>query len=135
MKNWGKGIPKYQSSDLMTESELQNFAMQIVKEYEIDKNHYEILATTDELNKVPNFVIKISNTICFVVVKADIAPNMPILTNDEKVNILNHAKQFNAKCYFASVGIGSCDADRFNASIALRGDGFYSNYRGLEEIV
>lgn len=33
---------------------------------------------------------------------------------------------------FASVGFGSTDAERFDASLALRGDGYYANFTGLE---
>ena len=35
---WGKGIPEYTDEDIMTESELLDFAMQNVKQFELDKN-------------------------------------------------------------------------------------------------
>ena len=132
-KDWGHGIPKCSKDDLMTGHELLNFAMKIVYDYELKPNGYEIVASSDDIKQIPNFVVKKCNQLFFIIVKAAIAPSMPKLSTDEINRIKIHSRKFNAKCFFAPVGFGSVDAERFAAGLALRGDGYYSNYRGLEE--
>ena len=134
-KDWGFGIPNYTREDIMTSSELLNFAMQIVFDYELKPSGYEIVASNDDINKTPNFIVKKDGQLFFIVVKAAIAPDMPTLNDDEKRYIKTNANKYDAKVFFAPVGFASTDADRFSKGLALRGDGFYSNYCGLEEIM
>jgi hypothetical protein len=131
-KEWEKGIPLYHESDLMTELELLHFAMKIVMDFEIKPNSYEIISTNNKIGTYPNFVLKKDNLLYFIVVGVAIAPKMPILDKVIRSNLLKHAKSFNAISYYAPVSFGSSDAERFEASLALRGDGFYANYKGLE---
>lgn len=114
--------------------QLTHFTMTIVKEYELDVNGYEIVSASDDVNSIPNFVVIKDGRVCFIIVHVAVAPNMPALNERLKINILRHAEKFNATCYYAPVGFGSSDGERFMASLALRGDGFYSNFRGLEEL-
>ena len=134
-KDWGIGIPEFQKSDLMTEHEKLNFAREIVFNYEINPNGYEVVTASEELIKIPNYVLKKDGFTIFVVVEAAIAPDMPKLTPDKKSLLLSQAKNFNVICYYAPVGFGSVDPERFEASLALRGDRFYANYCGLERVV
>ena len=134
MSKWKEGIPKYDKSDIMTESELLDFAMHIVNDYEICENGYQLIAANNQVDAVPNFVAKKGNDLCFIIVRASIAPIMPKLTDLEKKQYVYHASKFNAKCYFAPVSFGSTDPERFTARLALRDDGFYTNYVGMEEL-
>lgn len=77
-KEWGSGIPNYSQDDLMTEYDKLNFAMNIVKQCELDANGYDIVAATDQVGQIPNFVCEKDGKRFFIVVKCDIAPEMPI---------------------------------------------------------
>ena len=134
MTDWGKGIPEFKESDLVTEEELLLYAMQVVEDVELKKNGYEIVAAKTELDKAPNFVAKKDGRLYFIVVKGDIAPYVPDMTIQEKMNLLEHAKAFNAECYFAPVSFGADDEERFRKGLLLRGDALYSRYKGLEKI-
>ncbi len=131
---WPAGIPKYKESDLLQGQELLNFAMNIVKQNELDPNGYKIVAATEQLDKIPNFVCEKDGETIFIVVKAAIAPEEARMSVEQKKHILEHARQFGAKCFFAPVGIGSHDPERFAASLALKNDGYLIKYTGLEEI-
>ena len=131
-KNWGKGIPKYEKNDLMTDTELFDFAMQIIRDYELHQNGYEIIDEYISQSLSPNFIAMKNGKKYYITVKADIAPNIPKLTLKEKMDVQAIARRADAIACFASVSIGSSDMDRFNASLALCGDGFYTRYTGLE---
>lgn len=131
---WKPGIPKYKESDLLEGQELLNFVMNAVKQFELDANGYKILAATDQLGQIPNFVCEKNGKKIFIIVKAAIAPDMPVMSVEEKKHALEHASKFGAECFFAPVGIGSHDSERFEASLALKNDGFYFNYQGLQKI-
>lgn len=131
---WGSGIPNYTEADLMTETDKLNFAMNIVKQNELDVNGFTIIAATDQPGQVPNFVCEKDGKKWFIVVKCSIAPDMPTMGVEEKMHIIEHAKKFGAEAYFAPVGIGACDAIRFDASLALKNDAYYANYIGLEKV-
>ncbi len=131
---WGKGIPDYKDEDLMTDEEMLDFAMQNVKNFELDKNNYEIISANNKVGIYPNFVVKKDNILYFILVKVEIAPKMPSLTTQDKEIMIKQSEKFNAIPMFAPVGFGSSDPDRFDKSIALRGDGYYCNYVGLEKI-
>lgn len=131
---WGPGIPRYTVSDLMTEADMLNFAMNIVKQYELDVNGFTIVAATDQPGQIPNFVCEKDDKEWFILVKCAIAPDMPSMSIEEKIHMIEHAKKFGAEAYFAPVGIGSCDAVGFDASLALKNDAYYAKYNGLEKI-
>lgn len=129
---WGKGIPAYQEEDLMTKQDLFDFAQEVVWENEVESKGYEVLAANNYLDKLPHMVLKKDNQIYFILVEAAIAPDQPALDPRRKANLLNQARKFDAICYYASVGFGSLDEVRFKASLALKGDGYYANYIGLQ---
>ena len=90
-KLWGEGIPEYKEEDLMTERELLDFAMRNVQIFELDKNGYEIISANSQTGVYPNFVVKKDNKLFFILVKVDIAPNMPKLTKmDKKIMGINN---------------------------------------------
>lgn len=132
--NWGAGIPKYDESDIITEKELLDFAMQNVREFELQKNGWKIVSESNNLDDCPNFVVTKDGAKYFILVKASIAPEMPTLSDDEKNIMIEYSTSNNAIPLFAPVGFGSTDPERFEKSLALRGDGFYCNYVGLQKI-
>lgn len=134
-KDWGDGIPCYTEADIMTEEELLKFAMDIVAKYEFYGKGYDLVDWTSVPNVFPNVVLRKDGGLVFVVVKVAVAPNHATLSNFWKNAYAQKAKKdYGAKCFFAPVDIGACDAERFDAGLALRGDAFYANYKGLEEL-
>lgn len=133
-KDWGHGIPKYLPRDLMSKEEIFDFAMQIIRDFEMKQNGYEIIDEYASQSLSPNFIAMKNGRKYYVTVKADIAPNIPELTKREKFDIKAIATRDNAIACFASVSIGSTDMNRFTAGLALCGDGFYTRYTGLEWI-
>ncbi len=131
---WGEGIPIYSKEDLLTEADKLNFAMNFLKSNELDKNGFKIIAATDEVGTVPNFVCEKDGQTWFIVVKCVIAPDFPTMDYEEKKRFYEHAKKHGASAYFAPIGLGSYDAARFDASLALKNDGYYFKYLGLEKI-
>ncbi|SFO17449.1 hypothetical protein SAMN05216351_10437 [Pseudobutyrivibrio sp. JW11] len=131
---WGEGIPSYTEDDLLTEADMLNFAMNFLKINELDANGFKIVAATDELGVIPNFACEKDGKTWFIVVKCAIAPDFPTMNYEEKMRFYNHAKKHCATAYFAPIGLGSHDAARFGASLALKNDGYYFKYLGLERI-
>lgn len=119
-KVWSDGIPEYKQEDLMTDEDLLSFAMNAMVEYEFVKNNYEIIAANSNLESIPHYVVKV-----------DVYPHKPIILDTDRDKLLLHAKKFHAKSYFALVGIGACDGQRFEQGLALKHDAYYINYEGL----
>ena len=65
-KDWGKGIPSYNESDLMSDEELIRFAMDIVAKYELNGNGYELVDWSCQPNVFPNIVLKKDEKLIFV---------------------------------------------------------------------
>lgn len=131
---WGEGIPEYTSSDLMDKQEIFEFAAKVIWK-EIIKNDFEIVSSTSKMNETPTFVVKVNDKLIFILVEADIAPNIPELSKERRELYIRHAKKFNAKALYASVGIGSADPERFNAGLALKNDKYYVRFNGFENIL
>lgn len=131
---WGEGIPQYTRDDLLSGREMLDFAMDIVYQHELVPKEYEIVDATNEPGKTPNFVCKKDDKLVFIVVKVDVYPDNPYLSVEGKKRILEHARKFNAECYFAPVGLMSTDPARAMASLALKNDGYYTNYSGMQII-
>lgn len=90
----------------LTEQELHNLAMNIVGK-ELEEDGYEFLGVNSELKKNPQFVVVKNKIKLFVVVRAvqyPIEPDEydPVLMQEIKV----HAYKFEAKTYYAGVGLG-----------------------------
>ena len=134
IKDWGDGIPRYTNKDLMTPEELYDFALDTICDIEVKRGKAVFLQANPNMLGLPSLVLKIDGELSFVLVEADVAPIMPKLSQSKRIQMLAHAKSYNAKCYYASIDFGSCDPDRFDKSIALRGDGYYANYLGLEPV-
>ncbi|MBE5849089.1 MAG: zinc ribbon domain-containing protein [Lachnospiraceae bacterium] len=131
---WGEGIPEYTASDCMNEQDIFEFAAEIIFK-EVIKNNLEIVSSTSKMNEIPTFVVKENDQLIFILVEADVAPNIPQISKERREQYIIHAKKFNAKALYASVGIGSADPDRFNAGLALRDDKYYVRFNGFENIL
>ena len=134
-RDWGGGIPNYNESDLMTSDELYDFALDIVAQFEIKAHDcYKPIDCNPSKDSFPSMVVEAKGRLIFILIEADIAPKMPKLSAERKEAFLKHCKKFNAEAFYAPVGFGACDAERFDKSIALRGDAYYANYTGLEPL-
>lgn len=132
-KNWGRGIPKYNDSDLMTKYELYDFALEVICGV-LSQDGYKIIQPNPNMDSLPSIVAEKNQQLFFVVVEADVAPQEPKISNLRKYNAIAHAKKFSARCLYASVSFGSIDSDRFEKSIALKGDGYYSKFVDFENL-
>jgi len=133
-KDWGIGIPEYTQSDLMSDGELLNFAMHTVLDCEERDHDISVISACDHLNALPNLILEYDGHLAFVVVKGYCAETTPTPSNETLDLLGKYSKCFGAICYYAPVGFGSTDASRFDAWIALKGDGFYAKYTGLTKL-
>ncbi len=90
----------------LTEQELHNLAMNIVGE-DMKKQGFEFLGVNSKLKKDPQFVGLKDKDLHFVIVRAVSYPDNadeydPILLQTMKA----HADKFDAKTYYAGVGLG-----------------------------
>ncbi|WP_295095348.1 zinc ribbon domain-containing protein [Ruminococcus sp.] len=131
---WNSGIPQYDDDDLMTPQDVYQFACEYLFQTELKEN-YEIVSTNANPDKMPAFILKKNGSLIFLFVEADVAPNIPVLTQEMKKKYINHASKYSAKILYASVSIGSHDAERFASSLALKKDGYYFRFEGFEPII
>lgn len=132
-KNWGNGIPQYSQSDLMAEGEMLNFAMHTVLDHEDALSSMTLVSACDHLAAVPNLIFENKGQFVFIVVKGYCAEDEPVLPAKIRSLLQSYQQRFGAVCYYAPVGFRSTDSDRFNACLALKGDGFYAKYEGLAD--
>lgn len=133
-RNWGEGIPQYRESDVMSKGELLNFAMHTVLDNDHDIAAYQFVSACDHLDAVPNLIFEADDHFVFVAVNGYCAMEEPSLDKEKRLQLLALGKKYNASCYYAPAGFGSTDPERFAACLALRGDGFYCKYLGLQLI-
>lgn len=132
-REWGNGIPKYETKDLMTKEEIHDFGVEIVAG-QLQQAGYKILLYNPKLGSFPSIVAENKDEVIAVIVLTDIAPNQPKMRMTERFGIIGYCNGYKTKPAFASVSIGSTDGERFNKSLALVGDGYYAKYTGLEYI-
>jgi hypothetical protein len=134
-KDWGEGIPKYSDDDLMSEGEIQNFAMHAVIDNERAlKQSYHLVSGCDYPGAIPSLIFEKDGSFLLVYIKGYVSIDEPVLTDSEKEALLEMSEKYNAKCYWAPVGFLSSDPARFEACLALKGDGFYCQFEGLREV-
>lgn len=99
---------------------------------DLEKKGYEFLAVNSKFKKDPQFVALKNKTLHFIVVRAITYPNNP-LDYDKKlmIKMKKHAEKFNAKTFFAGVGI----ANQFDYNLPVNKiDDYVVNYKGLIKI-
>jgi len=115
----------------LTEQELHNLAMNIVGE-DLEKQGFEFLGVNSKLKKDPQFVALRDKTLHFVIVRAVSFPQVadhydPIFMQ----TIKQHADKFDAKTFYAGVGLGHGD----NYQHPVEKDVPYTMiYNGIQEI-
>ena len=134
-RDWGVGIPEYAQSDLMSEGEKLNFAMEVLLGNEKTFSNWTPVSACDHPSAIPNLIFEDNGQFVFVVVKGYCAETEPELSVEERNLLMSYHDRFGATCYYAPVGFRSADAMRFNACLALNGDGFYAKYTGLTKVV
>ena len=70
-----------------TKEEIFDLAMQVVRDYEMHKEGYEIIDEYGSSLLSPNFIAMKNGKKYYITVKADVAPNIPELTYKEKLEI------------------------------------------------
>lgn len=117
---------------VLTEQELHNLAMNIVGK-EIEKKKWEFLAVNSELKRDPQFVcVDSTKTKHFVIVRAIAYPEDPaVIDRVFMETIKEHALKFEAKTYYA--GVGLANAVDYEMPVATDAD-YVINYKGLIEI-
>ncbi len=133
-KDWGEGIPAYKDSDVMSEGELLNFAMHTVLDNEETLKPFQPVSACDNPEAFANFIFEDDGHFIFVYVKGYCSFEVPSIPNTVMNTLSDYSKRFNASSYYAPVGFGSVDAERFGSCLALKGDRFYAKYHGLEPI-
>ena len=115
----------------LSKQELHNLAMHVVGE-DLKKQGYEFMGVNSKLKKDPQFVALKNKKLHFVVVRAIAYPNDP---SDFDVflmeNMKQHALKFNAKTFYA--GVGLANSEDYEKPIDVNSD-YVVNYKGLQEI-
>jgi len=115
----------------LSKQELHNLAMNIVGK-DLKKKGYEFLAVNSKFKKDPQFVALKDKKLHFVIVRAISYPDNPAVYDEALMTKMkNHADKFNAKTYFAGVGIANSRDYELPVSAI---DDYVLNYNGLIKI-
>lgn len=115
----------------LTDQELHNLAMNIVGK-DLEEQGYEFLGVNSEFKKDPQFVALKNKKLHFVIVRAIEYPHdpkeIPFMFLE---TVKQHALKFNAKTFYAGVGLANSKDYELPVSTA---DDYVVNYNGLQEI-
>jgi hypothetical protein len=116
----------------LTEQELHNLAMNIVGK-DLEAQGYEFLGVNSTLKRDPQFVVLKDKGLHFVIVRAKQYPQDanaydPVFMQ----TIKDHAAKFEAKTYFAGVGLGHGSDYAKNV---IKDEDYTMVYNGLQEIL
>lgn len=115
-------------SRVLTEQELHNLAMNLVGK-ELEAAGFEFMAVNSKFKKDPQFVCLKDKDLHFVVVRHVNFPNDPKLFDQALMDkVKNHADKFEAKTYYAGVGLSNAQ-DR-TAPVVLN-EPYIVDYDGL----
>ena len=115
----------------LTEQELHNLAMNIVGG-DLEANGYEFMGVNSKLKKDPQFVALKDKILHFVIVRATAYPKDANIYDPLFMQtIKEHAKNFEARTYFAGVGLGHGDD---YAKPVIKDVDYTMVYNGLQEI-
>lgn len=115
----------------LTEQEIHNLAMNIVGK-DLEAQGFEFLAVNSKLRKDPQFVALKDKKLHFVVVRAVVFPDAvqeydTVLMQKMKT----HAEKFNARTFYAGVGLGH--GDDYQKPIE-KNEPYSLIYNGLQEV-
>jgi len=116
----------------LTKQELHNLAMNIVGK-DLEAQGYEFLGVNSKLKKDPQFVALKDKQLNFVIVRAirypaDANVYDPVFMQTIKA----YALKFEARCYYAGVGLGN-GSDY--AKEVIKDEDYTMVYNGLQEIL
>lgn len=116
----------------LNEQELHNLAMNIVGK-DLEEQGFEFLGVNSKLKKDPQFVALRNKELHFVIVRAiaypeDVKAYDPVFMQTMK----QHGDKFNAKTYYAGVGLGHGED---YAKTPNKDESYTMVYHGLQEIV
>lgn len=115
----------------LTEQELHNLAMNIVGR-RLEEEGFEFMAVNSKLKKNPQFVCLKEKYLHFIIVRSIAYPQDPNTFDTELLEKMkSHADKFEAKTYFAGVGLSNA-TDR-TLPVFLNED-YIIDYSGLIEI-
>lgn len=132
-EKWGAGIPDYTGEDLMTEEDVHEFACRVVAG-DLENSGYEIHAFNPVFGSYPSVIAENKEEVIAVIVNGAVSPKIPKLKLTDKLGIIGYSNGYPTKPCYASVSIGSIDSERFEKSLALKGDGYLVRYTGVEYI-
>lgn len=116
----------------LTEQELHNLAMNIVGK-KLEADGYEFLGVNSKLKRDPQFVALKDKNLSFVVVRAISYPDDADVYDEVLMKrIKDHAEKFNARTFYAGVGLGH--GTDYGKPV-LRDQDYTMIYNGLQEIV
>lgn len=116
----------------LTKQELHNLAMNIVGK-DLEEQGFEFLAVNSKLKKNPQFVALKEKTLHFIIVRAKIFPDaVQEYDYDLMKKMKEHADKFEARTFFAGVGLGH-GAD-YQQPI-VKDEDYTVVYNGLQEIL
>jgi hypothetical protein len=116
----------------LTPQELHNLAMNIVGK-DLEENGYEFLGVNSKLKKDPQFVALKNKDLHFIIVRAIKYPQDATMYDPVFMEtIKKHALKFEAKTYYAGVGLGH-GSDY--AKPVIKNEDYTMVYNGLQEIV
>ena len=115
----------------LSKQELHNLAMNIVGK-DLEEQGFEFLGVNSKFKKDPQFVALKDKKLHFVVVRAVAYPADPKDLNTVLMDrVKAHAEKYNARTFFAGVGLAS--KDDYEKPLH-QGEDFIVNYEGLQEI-
>ena len=122
----------YNMAELLTKQELHNLAMNVVGK-DLEEQGFEFLGVNSGLKRNPQFVALKDKKLHFVIVRAvgypDDANSCDVTFMQE---MKEHAAKFNARTFYAGVGLGA--ADDYGKPVE-KGSAYTQIYNGLQEIV
>ncbi|MFV8226800.1 Na(+)-translocating NADH-quinone reductase subunit F [Christiangramia aquimixticola] len=114
----------------LNKQELHNLAMNIVGK-ELEDDGFEFLGVNSKLKKNPQFVALKDTKLHFVIVRAIEYPDDPAAFDPAFMQeIKEHAEKFNAKTFYA--GVGLANSNDYEKPINSEED-YIVNYQGLKE--
>jgi hypothetical protein len=116
----------------LTKQELHNLAMNIVGK-DLEEKGFEFMSINSKLKKDPQFVALKDNNLHFVIVRAIQYPEDANMYDPGLMQTMKqHALKFNARTYYAGVGLGH--GTDYGKPI-LKNEDYTLVYNGLQEIV
>lgn len=116
----------------LTKQELHNLAMNIVGE-DMKSQGFEFLGVNSKIGKDPQFVGLKNKDLHFVIVRQVSHPQDAHVYDPVFMQtIKEHANKFEAKTYYAGVGLGH---GKDYGKPVIKGEEYTQVYKGLQEII